>query len=66
MAEQTLGQQLGLLPVDGDHVVCAVLFLEGLTGPTLLVVHYDTDDLRKESSGHTGVRKCSCWKGLDR
>ena len=60
VAEQAERQQLGLLPVGGGHVVFAMSFLEGLADPhssqladqgvlpcqpTLIVLHYDADDL---------------------
>ena len=31
--QQTVGQQLGLLPVGGRHVLLPVSFLEGFTDP---------------------------------
>ena len=60
VAEQAEGQQLGLLPVGGGHVVFAMSVLEGLADPdspqladqgvlpcqpALVVLHYDADDL---------------------
>lgn len=63
VTKQTEGQQLGLLPVGGSHVVFAVSLLEGLTDPdppelahqgvlpcqpTFIILHDDADDLRKE------------------
>jgi hypothetical protein len=68
VAEQAVGQQLGLLPVDGGHVVFAVSFLEGLADPdpskladqrvlarqpALLILHYDADNLRSERGERT-------------
>lgn len=63
VAEQAVGQQLGLLPVGGSHVVFAVSLLEGFADPdspeltdqrvlprqpTLVIFHYDADNLRKK------------------
>lgn len=60
--QQTVGQQLGLLPVGGRHVLLSVSFLEGFTDPHtpqlahqgvltgqpgILVFNDDTDDLPK-------------------
>lgn len=66
VAKQTEGQQLGLLPVGGSHVVFAMSLLEGLTDPdppelahqgvlpcqpTFIILHYDADDLSRWDEG---------------
>lgn len=67
VAQQAVGEQLGLLPVGGSHVIFAMSLLEGLADPdspeladqgmlpcqpALVVLHNDADDLGK------GGRKC--------
>lgn len=62
VAEQTEGQQLGLLPVGSSHVVFAVPLLKGLADPdspelahqgvlprqpTFVILHDDADDLSR-------------------
>ena len=72
VAEQAEGQQLGLLPVGGGHVVFAVALLEGLADPdpaqladqgvlagqpALVVLHDDADDLAAVDKGVGRFRK---------